>query len=133
MLCDPLDDTALALGYFLALTVWLAFDEAHGEKLATVSREEIVATQELLELDEEMRCADGTESLESEDVVAMDQPALLQFIHDHVDATLHAHADSVDVDDVNIVYRAILVQLLALSYSVKRPAGFPVARTELLA
>jgi len=41
--------------------------------------------------------------------------------------------DEIDVDDVHEVYRTILMEILALSYSVERPLGFPVARTELLA
>jgi hypothetical protein len=31
------------------------------------------------------------------------------------------------------VYRVVLVEILALSYSVRRPEGYPVAKTELLA
>ncbi|HEV8244136.1 MAG TPA: hypothetical protein VGP93_00065, partial [Polyangiaceae bacterium] len=54
----PLDDTALALGYFLALTVWLAFERAHGQHIDEVREEEIQATEELLTLDEELRRAD---------------------------------------------------------------------------
>ena len=43
------------------------------------------------------------------------------------------HAESVDVDDVDAVYRLVLVEILALSYAVHRPVGYPVAKTELLA
>ena len=38
-----------------------------------------------------------------------------------------------DVDDVHAVYRLVLVEILALSYAVQRPAGYPVGKTELLA
>ena len=34
---------------------------------------------------------------------------------------------------IAIVYRVVLVQVLALSYAVRRPEGYPVAKTELLA
>jgi hypothetical protein len=129
----PLDETALALGYFLALTVWLAFERAHGSYIDEVKDEEIQATDELLTLDEELRRADPAEALDSDDVIAMEQPHILSFVHEHIDATLDAHAEEIDVDDVHAVYRVVLVEILALSYAVRRPEGYPVAKTELLA
>lgn len=129
----PLDETALALGYFLALAVWLAFEQTHGEHIDAVQQEEITATEELLSLDEDIRRADPAEALDSDDVIAMEQPHLLEFIHEHIDATLESHADEIDVDDVHSAYRLVLVEILALSYAVQRPAGYPVAKTELLA
>lgn len=129
----PLDDTALALGYFLALTIWLAFEKAQGQHIDEVREEEIQATEELLTLDEELRRADPAESLDSDDVIAMEQPHVLAYVHEHIDATLDAHAEEIDVDDVHAVYRVILVEILVLSYAVRRPEGYPVAKTELLA
>lgn len=129
----PLDETALALGYFLSLAVWLAFEQAHGEHLDEIADAELNATEELLTLDEELRRADPAEALDSDDVIAMEQPHLVEFVHEHVDATLEAHADEVDVDDVHVVYRVVLIEILALSYAVRRPSGYPVAKTELLA
>ncbi len=129
----PLDETALALSYFLSLAVWLAFENAHGDHIDEISEQELTATEELLTLDEELRRADPAEALDSDDVIAMEQPHLLEFLHEHVDATLEAHADDIDVDDVHVVYRAVLIEILALSYAVQRPAGYPVAKTELLA
>jgi hypothetical protein len=133
VLGEPLDETALALGYFLALTVWLAFERAHGQHLDAVTDEQIRATGELLSLDEELRRTDPAESLDSDDVIAMEQPHILTFVHEHIDATLDAHAEQIDVDDVHSVYRVVLVEVLALSYAVRRPEGYPVAKTELLA
>jgi hypothetical protein len=132
-LARPLDETALGLGYFLAIAVWLGFEQVHGNHVAEVGEQELTATRELLELDEQLRRADPTDVLETDDVVAMEQPELLDFVHDHVDITLEHHAESIDVDDVHEVYRAVLTEILALSYAVERPAGFPVARSELLA
>jgi hypothetical protein len=128
-----LDETALALGYFLTLAVWLAFEQAHGEHIDEISEDELSATEELLSLDEEMRRADPAESVETDDVIAMEQPNVLAFVHEHVDVTLEAHAQDIDVDDVHSVYRVVLIELLALSYAVQRPAGFPVSKIELLA
>lgn len=132
-LARPLDETALGLGYFLAIAIWLGFEQVHGVHVTQVGEQELAATRELLALDEQLRRADPSDVLETDDVVAMEQPELLEFVHDHVDITLESHADDIDVDDVHEVYRAILTEILALSYAVERPAGFPVARTELLA
>ena len=129
----PLDETALALGYFLTLAVWMAFEASHGQLLEEVGEAELRATEELLSLDEQLRRADPHETLDSDDVVAMEQPHLLEFIHEHVDLTLETHAEAIDVDDVHTVYRLVLVEVLALSYAVRRPAGYPVAKAELLA
>jgi hypothetical protein len=98
-----------------------------------VTEEELVATEELLTLDEELRRADPAESLDSDDVISMEQPHVVAFVHEHIDGTLDAHAEEIDVDDVHSVYRVVLVEILALSYAVRRPDGFPVSKTELLA
>ena len=132
-LASPLDETALALGYFLTLVVWMSFERAHSRCLGQVSSESINATMELLDLDEQLRRKDPAEALDTDDVIAMEQPSLLEFVHEHLDATLEAHADDVDVDDVHSVYRLVLLEILALSYAVQKPAGYPVAKTEMLA
>lgn len=129
VLADTNDETALALGYFLVLTVWLAFDHAHGSLLDEVSAESISATQELLTLDEELRDADPEETLASDDVVRMEQPALLAFVHENLDAAMD-NQDDLDDEDVDKIYRVVLVQVLVLSYAISRPVGFPVARAE---
>lgn len=133
ILTEPLDETALALGYFLALATWLAFDRAHGNQMEQVGAESIAATQELLLLDEELRRADPTESLDTDDIIAMEQPSLMEFVHEHVNATLEANSADIEVDDVDTIYRVILVEILALSYSVHRPAGYPVSKIEIQA
>lgn len=133
VLSQPLDETATGLGYFLAIAVWIGFEQIHRDKIARIGEDELIATRELLELDEQLRRMDPADVLETDDIIAMEQPELLKFVHDHVDATLENHADDIDVDDVHEIYHAILTEILALSYSVERPLGFPVARTELLA
>jgi hypothetical protein len=132
-LSSPLDETALALGYFLTLVVWMGFERAHGTYVDEVTAESIQATEELLELDEQLRRKDPAEALDTDDVIAMEQPGLLEFVHEHLDATLDAHAENVDVDDVHAVYRLVLVEILSLSYAVRKPAGYPVQKTEMLA
>src|SRR3954462_9231344 len=51
ILARPLDETALALGYFLTIAVWLAFERAFGGRLAAVSEEEHAAAEAALELE----------------------------------------------------------------------------------
>ncbi len=133
VLNEPMDETALALGYFLALAVWLAFEHAHGTQIEQVSAESIAATQELMGLDEELRRGDPAESLDTDDIVAMEQPHLLDFVYEHVNATLEANAPHIEVDDVDTIYRVILVEILALSYAVFRPAGYAANELEIQA
>lgn len=132
-LSDPLDDTALALGYFLALAIWMAFERTHGSELGTVSDEELTTARELLDLDESLRRGDPNEMMDSDDIIAIEQPALLSFVNRHLEATLQAHADSIDVDDVAQIYRAVLIEVLALSYAVTKPAGLLAHKAAMLA
>jgi hypothetical protein len=132
-LAMPIDEAAMGLGYFLAIAVWLGFEQVYGEKLKSIGNDELQATRELLILDEQLRQSDPTDVLETDDIIAMEQPELLEFVHDHIDATLETNTRDIDVDDIHEIYRVILTEILALSYSVERPLGFPVARTELLA
>jgi hypothetical protein len=135
VLAKPIDETALALGYFLSIAIWLAFDRTFGERLSRVTDDSVHATEAAIALEEELRASHGHEPLELDDVVAMEQPGILAFVHEHVEAALDPGVDSdsaedaggsaeetgrreVDVDDVHAVYREILVLALALSHAV---------------
>lgn len=117
------DEVAEALGYFLGLTLFKAFDENFGLELGAVTRDALASVDEALSLDEELRGADPVEAVDSEDVVAMEQPHAVGYIHEHLDTALEVHADSADVDAVHAMYRTLLVELLALSYAVEPPSG----------
>lgn len=119
----PYTEATLALAYFLSLSLWLAFERAHGRDLAPVLEQELQATSDLLELDEELHRSDAADTLESDDVISMEQPEIIRFIHEHVEATLDAHADAVELSALESVYRAVLVEVLALSYAVRPPLG----------
>lgn len=126
ILARPLDETALALGYFLTIAVWLAFERSFGARLSEVSEEEQAAADAALELEEQLRAAHSNEPLELEDVMAIEQPGILAFVNEHVDAALEPQdSDSreVDVDDVHLVYRNVLMQTLALSHAVRSTTG----------
>lgn len=128
-LARPLDETALALGYFLTIAVWLGFERAFGARLAEVTEQELEAAQSALTLEEELRATHAHEPLELEDVMAIEQPGILAFINEHVEAALEPgdgesrEAREVDVDDVHAVYRSVLVMTLALSHAVATAAG----------
>jgi hypothetical protein len=127
------DDMALALGYFLTLVVWLSFDRAFGSRVGRLDELSLRSVEEAFSLDEELRGADPAEAVESDDVVAMEQPHVLQFINDHIDAALDAPEGPIDVDAVHRVYRLVLVEVLALSYAVVPPAGTAVTSSEVYA
>jgi hypothetical protein len=128
VLSRPLDDTALALGYFLTIAIWLAFERTFGStRIREVSNDALKATDEAIKLEEELRTAQGDEPFDLDDVVSTEQPNLLAFVHEHVDAALDPSVSAadppparreVDVDDVRSVYRGILLLTLCLSHAV---------------
>jgi hypothetical protein len=142
VLARPLDETALALGYFLSISIWLSFERTFGARLGEVSDDALRATEAAIALEEELRADRGDEPLELDDVVAIEQPSVLAFVHEHVDAALDVTARAaasdtseerdVDVDDVHAVYRVILVLTLALSHAVA-PENGAARSAELLA
>lgn len=133
VLASPLDETALALGYFLTLAIWLAFDEVFGADLEEVSETALASVEEALSLDEQIRLSDPAEAVDSDDVVAMEQPDILAFVQEHLDAALEANANEVDVDDVQTIYRVVLIEVLALSYAVRPPANWVALTSEFTA
>lgn len=126
ILARPLDETALALGYFLTIAVWLGFERAFASRLREVSEAELEAAEAALQLEEELRAAHANEPLDTDDVMAIEQPGVLAFINEHVDAALEPtepETRDVDVDDVHAVYRTVLVLTLALSHAVAPASG----------
>jgi hypothetical protein len=154
VLSRPLDETALALGYFLSIAVWLAFERTFGQaRLREVSVDALQATEEAIKLEEELRASHGDEPLDLDDVVSIEQPNVLAFIHEHVDAALEPRSPSsrsgtaaaegegeeatelreVDADDVDTVYRAIVLLTLCLSHAVLPVDGAARGTRELMA
>ncbi len=155
-----LDETARTLGYFLGVSVWLAFDKQFGNRLMRVDETMIRAASDSLDLESEVRASRPGDALEADDVVAREQPALMEFIHEHVDVALErprrghdekprrghdekprrghdekprVDAVDADVDDVYGIYRIVLVELLSLSHAVAPHPGTPIRRGEVLA
>lgn len=132
-LSGPIDETALALGYFLTLAVWLAFDAVFGAELEEVTTTALAGVEESLKLDEQIRLSDPAEAVDSDDVVAMEQPDVIAFVNEHIDAALEANASEVDVDDVHGIYRVVLIEVLALSYAVRPPGNWIMPTSEFTA
>jgi hypothetical protein len=120
---DSLDDTALALGHMLAVAVFVGFEGFAGSALRKLSVDAVAAADQALTTDEELRRSDPRDTLDSEDIVAMDQPALVAFVNEHIGRVLDQNAEDVDVDDVALVFRAILVEIVALSHAIAPPPG----------
>jgi len=148
VLSKPLDDTALALGYFLSIAIWLAFERTFGEaRLREVSEDAIDATAQAIKLEDELRAAHGDEPFDLDDVVSIEQPNVLAFVHEHVDAALDPALQGgavprepdagderdVDVDDVHNVYRAVVLLTLCLSHAVLPVDGATRGSRELMA
>jgi hypothetical protein len=146
VLSKPLDDTALALGYFLSIAIWLAFERTFGEaRLREVTEDAIDATEQAIKLEEELRAAQGDEPFDLDDVVSIEQPNVLAFVHEHVDAALDPALNDesgsagrtedrdVDVDDVHSVYRAVVLLMLCLSHAVLPVDGATRGSRELMA
>jgi hypothetical protein len=143
VLSKPLDETALALGYFLSISIWMAFERTFGEpRLREVSQDALKATDEAIQLEEELRAAHGDEPLDLDDVVSIEQPNVLAFVHSHVEAALDPATSSgkgegtpprdVDVDDVRAVYRAVVLLTLCMSHAVV-PVDGTTRSAELMA
>jgi hypothetical protein len=98
-----------------------------------ISIDELRSTTELFALDQDLRGDTSNDRLDTDDVVAMEQPALVEFVHESIQATLRAHGGDLDSDEMGEIYRMLLIQILALSYAVRSPAGFPLTKSEVLA
>lgn len=117
------DDIAQSLGYFLIVAVFMAFREAFPTRLGVVTADALEAGLASLAADEALREDDPNEVLESDDVLAMGQPALIDFVQEHVQEALEVAPEDTDLDQLDNVYRAILVEVITLSHAVLPTQG----------
>lgn len=117
------DELVQSLGYFLVVTVYLAFREAFPTRLQEVGDDDLRMADATLEADEELRADDPTEILDSDDVVAISQPALISFVQHHVHEALDQSEGEIDLEQLDRIYRALLVEIIALSHAVASPTG----------
>jgi hypothetical protein len=80
-----------------------------------------------------MRKADVNEPLDTDDVVRMEQPRLVTFIHEHIENALDLDSTELEMNELQVVYRMVLIMTLSFSYAVRAPAGFPTQRTGIFA
>jgi hypothetical protein len=155
VLSRPLHQTALALGYFLSISVWLAFERTFGEaRLRQVSADALDATDQAISLEEELRAAHGDAPIDLDDVVSVEQPNVLTFVHEHVEAAFDpasARGGAVKEtrppaaeaqprpsgkayeSDVRAVVRATVLLTLCLSHAVLPLSDTPRGSAELMA
>ena len=117
------DDLSQSLGYFLIVTVYLAFREAFPSRLSPIDATHLSLARETFDADAALRRDDPTEVVETDDVVAMTQPSLVQFIQHHLDEAIEQAGESPDLDSFDHVYRSVLVEVIALSHAVLPPDG----------
>lgn len=117
------DELVQSVGYFLSVTVYLAFREAFPTRLREVDEGMLRIAEATLTADEELRAEDPLEILDSDDVLAISQPSLIAYVQHHVGEALDQGEGEVDLDELDRVYRALLVQVIALSHAVASPTG----------
>lgn len=121
-----------SLGYFLIAAIFRVFIEAFPERLDKVDEQALRIAVETLAADEALRADDPHEILESDDLVAMNQPALVEFVQGHLRDAYDQAEDDVPIEELDRVYRAALVEIIALSHAVISPEGVSGPPTELL-
>ena len=119
------DDLAQSVGYFLIVTVHMAFREAFPTRMRAIDEAGLQFAIDTLDADEELRKDDPAEMMESDDVVAMSQPALLHFVQHHLEQALEQAGETPDLSAFDQIYRAVLVEVVALSHAVAPPDGVP--------
>lgn len=103
---------AQALGYFLFLLVFLAFEEAFGRRLRRLEAEDLDAAIECLVADGEVRSQTCPAGSYSEDVVAVGQPALMDMLRGEIKAAAER------IPEVDPILQALLVEVVALTTAV---------------
>ncbi|MEM9071264.1 MAG: hypothetical protein AAGE52_22350 [Myxococcota bacterium] len=127
------DELVQSLGYFLTVTVYMAFREAFPTRLTEVDDSALHIARATLSADEELRAADPTEVLDSDDVVALSQPAVIHYVQHHVDEAIEQADGEINLEELERVYRAILIEVIALSHAVASPTGQIGPSREMLA
>ncbi|MCA9530838.1 MAG: hypothetical protein KC543_11930 [Myxococcales bacterium] len=122
-----------SLGYFLAVVVFLAFRDAFPRRLTQLDATDLDMADETLSVDEALRAADPAEIVESDQVVALGQPAVLGYVQQHIGEALEQAEQEVDLDALDRVYRAVLVEVIALGHAVTSPSGHQGPPREALA
>jgi hypothetical protein len=115
-LADELNEfelpAAQALAYFLFLLVFRAFREGFGARLPAVAEREVEQALQRLLADGEVRSRTCIANSYSEDMVALNQPALMRVIQAELE-----HAPD-EAGELGPIMQALLVEILALTHAV---------------
>jgi hypothetical protein len=130
-LAQPLHDALREVGLKLAVCIWSAFERTAPYGINLVSEDDWNHADQLLRADAELRKRSPNAVMESDDVIAVQQPDIAAFMRERLDEVLRIYADEVDVDDVDVVYELLLVQVLALSYAVRAPPRLTPSSADL--
>jgi len=123
---DRIDDVAKAFHRAVTSRLVQIFEAAFPGRVSPVEAQDLIAIDESLRVEEELRAAHPEEPFDLDDVVSREQPALILFLQRVLEETLESVSDQdVDLDDVHAMYRKILGYVLALSQAVAAPAGNP--------
>lgn len=106
-----------ALGFYLAVLVFGAFQEAFGPRLARVELTDINRMLALLIADSELRACAALGKTYSEDAIALGQPALVSLLRVEVDRAVHAAPEEA-WEAIDPFYESLLVMVLALTQAV---------------
>ncbi len=122
-LAETHDELVQSLGYFLTVVVYMTFREAFPRRLSDIDDAALHLAEGTLSADEELRENDPSEILDSDDVVAMGQPAVVAYVQHHVGEALEQAGEDISLEQLDRVYRAVLVLVITLSHAVMSPSG----------
>jgi ketosteroid isomerase-like protein len=91
--------------------------------LGAIDETQLTLAIETFDADEALRREDPSEVMETDDVVAMTQPALVHFVQHHLEEAIEQAGESPDLEAFDHVYRTVLVEVVALSHAVVPPEG----------
>jgi hypothetical protein len=115
------NDAARGLGVYLAISVWLSFLQEMEHRILPVTDNDFKNAELFLKVDAEVRQRSPNACIDTDDIVAMHQPALAGFVRERLDETLRTYENEIDIDQADNVYQLILTEILALSYAVEAP------------
>ena len=115
--------TALALGHFLCVATFLAFDRAFEVRLSVVDDDALHAAREALVTESELQEREPHLRLSAAASVATLQPHVAAFIDQHMEAALEAQEEPVPEEALGAVFGTVLVVVVALSGAVTAPDG----------
>lgn len=125
---DVTDSTALALGHFLCVATYLAFDRAFESRLRAVDDDALTAAREALVTESELQEKEPHLRLSAAASVATLQPHVASFIDQHMEAALESQDETIPEDALGAVFGTVLVAVVALSNAVTAPEGTGAGR-----